>query len=76
MEKEKGKAEELFIRRKEARKSKELLEKDLRKQYNRTYQDTFFTALFQDKRYALLLFQALHPEKQTLREQDLSLIHI
>ncbi len=74
MEKEKGKAEELFIRRKEARKSKELLEKDLRKQYNRTYQDTFFTALFQDKRYALLLFQALHPEKQTLREQDIEII--
>lgn len=50
------------------------MEKDTRKQYNRKYKDTFFTALFQEQRYALLLYQALHPENRGIKEQDIEIV--
>ena len=40
----------------------------------RTAKDTVFTSLFRDKGYLLQLYQALHPEDASAKEEDLEII--
>lgn len=40
----------------------------------RNAKDTVFTSLFRDKEYLLQLYQALHPEDQQPRQEDLKII--
>lgn len=45
-----------------------------RKPPKRTAKDTVFTSLFRDKGYLLRLYQALHPEDTSAKEEDLKII--
>ena len=40
----------------------------------RTAKDTVFTSLFRDKGYLLQLYQALHPEDASAKEEDFKII--
>ncbi len=49
------------------------MEKGLEGQHKppkRTAKDTVFTSLFRDKGYLLQLYQALHPEDDSVKEED------
>ena len=53
------------------------MEKGLEGQHKlpkRTAKDTVFTSLFRDKGYLLQLYQALHPEDASAKEEDLKII--
>ena len=52
------------------------VKKDQEKIMKRTIKDSVFTDLFQDKKYLLQLYKALHPEDTDVTENDLNDITI
>ncbi len=49
-------------------------QQEQKKTPKRTAKDTVFTSLFRDKGYLLQLYQALHPEDTSAKEEDLKII--
>ena len=44
--------------------------------YNRKYKDTLFTSLFKDKRYAMLLYESLFPDREPVTEDDIEILNL